>query len=319
MIDFRGLEMADNNAFPYAYFNGRYTPIKEAKVSIMTNALQYGTAVFGGIRGYQTEDKKTISLFRLNDHYRRLISATRILGIPSPVSAKKMAELTIELVKKNKPKTDVYIRPMIYTSSYHLSPNLNPKVAKFDFAIYMIPLGEYLDINKGLNVCVSSWTRINDNMIPARGKVTGGYINSSLARYEAELNGYEEAIVLDKNGHVAEGSGENLFIVRDGVLITTPVYNDILEGITRSSVLTLAADLGIPTQEREIDRTELYIADEAFFSGTGVQVAWIKTIDQRVIGNGKMGPIASKIQKLFFEVVRGKTKKYSKWRTEVKF
>lgn len=304
-------------SFPYAFFQDKLVPIEKAKISIMTNALQYGTAVFGGIRVYQTFDKKAVSIFRLEGHYRRLISACKILNIPPPYPAAKMAKLTIELVKKNKPRTDSYIRPIIYASSYHLSPNLNPKVAEYSFSAYMIPLGEYLDIAKGLDVCVSSWTRISDNMVPARGKISGGYINSALARYEAELNGFDEAIVLDKDNHVSEGSGENLFIVRDGALITPPVFSDILEGITRLSVIELAGDLGIKVVERDIDRTELYIADEAFFSGTGVQVAWIKSIDHRTIGKGRIGPFAQKIQQLFFDVVRGKSQKYVKWRTVI--
>lgn len=303
--------------YPYAFFEGKIVPTEDAKISIMTNALQYGTGAFGGIRGYLTDKKNTVALFHVEDHYKRLFNATKILNIPSPYSIKKMIEVTIDLVKKNKPTTDIYLRPIIYTSSYHLSPNLNPKVATFDFALYMIPLGEYLDINKGLKVCVSTWSRINDNMIPARGKITGGYINSSLARAEAEANGFDEAIVLDKNGHVAEGSSENLFIVRDGTIITAPNSSDILEGITRSSIIKIARDLDIPVIERELDRTELYIAEEAFFSGTGAQVAWISSIDRRTIGTGKLGPITQKLQKLFFEIVRGRTKKYSEWRTHV--
>jgi len=229
----------------------------------------------------------------------------------------ELVDVTTKLVKKNKPKTDTYIRPYAYAGSLNLSPNLerdNP----FHFAEYMIPLGDYLPTDKGVTACVSSWRRISDNTIPSRAKISGGYINSALAKKEANTNGFDEAIFLNEGGNVAEGSAMNLFIVRDGVLITPSKSDDILEGITRRSVLQFANDLNIPVEERTIDRSELYIADEAFFCGTGAQVAWISEIDHRKVGTGKRGEIAGTIQDLFFKVVRGEEDKYESWRTKIK-
>jgi len=281
----------------------------------MTNALQYGTGVFGGIRGYQANNKKTFHLFRLSDHYQRFLSSLKILNAKIPYNREKLVGLTLELAARNNSKTDFYIRPLAYASNYELSPDLS--LLTFDFAIYMIPLGEYLPIHKGLKIAVSSWMRINDNMIPSRAKITGGYINSALAKGDAARMGFDDALLLTSDGHIAEGSAANFFIVRDGVLITSPRNADVLEGITRRTILQLAQDLGIPTQERMIDRTECYIADEAFLSGTGAQLAWIAEIDGRIIGNGKIGEISARLQKLFFSIVRGNERKYTSWLTKV--
>lgn len=303
--------------FPYCFFQGKIRKTKDAKVSIMTNALQYGTAVFGGIRGYFNKEEKFLSIFRIEDHYKRFLLSLKILGVSIKYSLQDLKEITIKLVKKNRPKTDVYFRPFAFASSLNLSPNL-AQDSVFDFSLYMIPLGEYLPVDKGLSVKVSSWRRISDNAIPPRAKISGAYVNSALARKEAQDLGFDEAIVLTQEGHVSEGSAENLFLVKDGVLITSQVSDEILEGITRKTVIELAKDLKIPVVERTIDRTELYTADEAFFSGTGVQIAWIAKIDGRFIGNGKKGPITQKIQDLFFKIVRGKEKNYSeKWCTKV--
>ncbi len=307
-----------NHFFPYSFFQGKFVKTEDAKVSIMTNALQYGTAVFSGVRGYYDKNKKFLSIFRLEDHYQRLLNALKILDVSIPYPSQKLKEITFELTKKNKPKTDVYFRPFAYAGSTHLAPNLS-RDSVFDFALYMIPLGDYLPTNKGLSVMISSWRRVSDNAIPARAKISGSYINSALSRKEAVDKGYDEAIVLTEEGHVSEGSAENLFIVRDGVLITPSKSDDILEGITRKTILVLARDLKVPVEERSIDRTELYLADEAFFSGTGVQIAWLAKIDGRVIGDGRKGKITAKLQDLFFEIVRGKNKKYSpRWCSKIK-
>lgn len=306
-----------SNFFPFAFFEGKFVKTEDAKVSIMTNALQYGTAFFGGIRGYKNEKKGFISLFRLSDHFERFTSSQKILGVEIPYSKEKLVKIALDLVKKNKPNTDIYLRPFAYASSPGLSPNLAAD-CKFEFALYMIPLGDYLPTDKGLSVCVSSWRRVSDNSVPSRIKPSGAYINSALARKEAEDRGFDEAIMLTESGNVAEGSAENIFMVRDGVLITPLVTDDILEGITRKSILQIAKDLGIPTLERTIDRTELYIADEVFFSGTGVQVSWVSRIDGRAVGSGKRGEIATKIQKKFFEIVRGEDEKYKEWCTKIK-
>ncbi len=305
------------SAFPFAFFEGKIVPIAKAHVNIQTNALQYGTGVFGGVRGYYNKKGKFISLFRLEDHMTRFLNSLKILGESIEYSKEDLIDITIKLLKKNAPETDTYVRPFAYAGSLSLTPNLerdNP----FYFAQYMIPLGDYLPTDKGVTTCVSSWRRISDNAIPSRAKITGGYINSALAKKEANSNGFDEAIFLNEAGHVAEGSAMNLFIVRDGVLITPSKSEDILEGITRRSIMQFATDLGIPVEERTVDRSELYIADEAFFCGTGAQVAWIKEVDHRKVGSGKRGNIAGTIQDLFFRVVRGEEEKYEKWCTKIK-
>ncbi|HSW88678.1 MAG TPA: branched-chain amino acid transaminase [Candidatus Saccharimonadales bacterium] len=302
-------------AFPFAFFEDKVTKIGNAKVSIMTNALQYGTGFFGGIRGYYDVEEKYISVFRLEDHYKRFLSSSRILGCEFPYTIEELKKHTIELIKKNNPQTDAYLRPFGYVGHTELGPNLANTT--LSFALYMIPLGEYLPVSKGLSVMVSSWRRISDNNIPSRAKISGGYVNSALARKEATENGYDEAILLGDNGHVSEGSAENFFMVRDGILITPSTSEGILEGITRRSVMQIAKDLNIPVETRSIERSELYIADEAFFSGTGCQVAWIGQIDKRKIGDGKRGPITEILQEKFFKIVRGKDKDYQDWCTKI--
>ncbi len=311
------MSVNQGSAFPFVFFQGNVVKTEDAKVSIMTNALQYGTGVFGGIRGYYNREKGFISLFRIQDHYKRFLNSFKIIGVEIPYSHEELIKITTDLVKKNKPVTDTYFRPFGYAGSTNLSPNLD-RDSTFDFALYMFPLGDYLPTDKGISVVVSSWRRVSDNAIPSRAKITGSYMNSALAKREATLNGHDEAIFLSENGHVAEGSAMNLFIVRDGVLITPSKSDDILEGITRRTVITLAKDAGIPVEERTIDRSELYVADEAFFSGTGAQVAWIEKIDNRKVGDGKRGPVAGKLQDLFFKIVRGNVKKYEDWCTKIK-
>ncbi|MBI2611990.1 branched-chain amino acid transaminase [Candidatus Gottesmanbacteria bacterium] len=301
--------------FPFAFFEGKIVKTEDARVNIMTNALQYGTAVFGGIRAYISEDKKTASIFRLNNHYQRLLKSLNILNQTIKYSDSDLVKITLDLARKNNPKTDAYIRPIAYAADYELSPDLSQ--SKFDFALYMIPLNEYLPIHKGLKLQVSSWTRISDNVIPSRAKITGGYANSSLAKADAVRLGFDDALMLTQDGHVAEGSAANFFLVRDNFLITPPRYSDVLEGMTRRTILELAKDLGIKFEERPIDKTEVYIADEAFLSGTGAQVAWISEVDGRKVGTGKIGPISQKIQQLFFNIVRGKEKKYKHWLTKI--
>lgn len=302
-------------AFPYAFFEGQFTKIEDAKVSIMTNALQYGTAFFGGIRGYYNPEEKAIYVFRIDDHIKRFLSAANIFGCDFPYTKDELKQIALDLIKKNAPQKNAYLRPFAYVGNTNLGPNLADTT--LDFALYMIPLEEYLPVNKGLNVIVSSWRRVSDNAIPSRGKISGAYINSALARQEAHENGYDEAIMLSESGNVAEGSAENLFMVRDGVLITPAVTDDTLEGITRRSVLQIATDLGIPTESRTIDRSELYIADEVFFTGTGCQVAWINTIDKRKIGEGQIGHITKQLQEKFFAIVKGNDKQYSHWSTKI--
>lgn len=309
--------MKNDSTVSYAFFNSSYVDIKDAQVSIMTNALQYGTGIFGGIRGYYNKKEGYLSVFRVEDHFKRFLTSLSIVGVKLDYSQSQLVSILKELVKKNAPKTDTYFRPFAYAGSTNLSPNLSGDPV-FKFALYMVPLGEYLPIDSGLKVGVSSWRRIADNAIPSRAKISGGYINSALARAEAEKHGYDEAIFLTHEGTVAEGSAENLFIVRDGVLITSAKTDDVLEGVTRRTILQIASDLHIPTEERTIDRSELYVSDEAFFSGTGVQVSWISEVDNRKVGSGKRGPVTAQIQDLFFKIVRGKENKYKSWCTKLK-
>lgn len=305
-----------HNYYPYVFFKNAVIPVDKANVPVMTNALQYGTGVFAGIRGYVNKEKGIISVFRINDHFERFLQSIRILDVELSFTAEELVEITLKLLKKNKPTSDTYIRPFAFASSVNLSPNLE-RDKHFDVAIYMMPLGEYLPVDKGLSAMISSWRRISDNAIPSRAKISGSYINSALARKEATDKGFDEAIFLTENGHVAEGSAENLFIVRNGTLITPSQSDDVLEGITRRTVMQLAYDLDIPVEVRSIDRSELYISDEAFFCGTGVQIAWIAQIDKRVIGNGKRGAVTTKLQELFFSIVRDNEQKYSKWCTTI--
>lgn len=297
------------------FFEGKYIPLSQANLNVRTHALQYGTACFGGIRGYWNEDLKKLHVFRLNDHYNRLMQSAKILQMKMPFSTDELVNITLQVLQKGKWSQNVYMRPFLYKSALELSPRLHN--VKDDFALYAIPLDDYIDTKKGLNTCISSWVRISDNQIPTRSKATGGYINSALAKSEALENGFDEAIFLDSNGFVSEGSAENIFIVREGKLLTPPVTASVLEGITRRSVLQIAEDLGIPVEIRNISRTELYIADEAFFSGTGAQIAYIREIDRRVIGKGEAGAITVKLRDLFFRIVRGEEKKYLSWLTLV--
>ena len=308
--------MAFSETMETAYFEGNFIPFRDANISIGTHALHYGTGAFAGIRGYLDQDGETINIFRLREHAARLLRSAKLLRMDNlPHDVDSVMEVVKELTRRNAPTHDVYYRPIVYKSSVQLTPRLLG--IDDELAIYMMPMGDYLDTQRGQKVIVSSWTRITDNIIPARGKITGGYINSSLAKDEAEQYGADEAIMLDVNGKAAEGTGCNLFIVRDGVLTTAPTTGDILEGITRCTILQVADDFGIPTEQRSIDRSELYLADEAFFCGTGVQVAWIETIDGRTIGSGTEPSIARRIREELYEIFRGRSAKYADWITPV--
>ena len=307
----------DNVPFPFAHFENKTVRIEEAKVSVMTKSMQYGMAWFGGVRGYMSDDGQTINIFRLDEHIHRFLSSAKVLGVSVRYTAEELKKIFIELTKKNRPKTDTYYRPYAYADSVDLSPNFlqNPE---FAFALYMIPLGDYLPTDQGNSVCISSWRRVSDNAIPSRAKISGAYVNSALAKQEAVKNGFSEAIELSENGEVTEGSAMNVFIVRNGLLITPSASSDILEGITRRTVFEIAKDLGIQTKERTVDRSELYISDEVFFSGTGAQIAWVSHIDHRRIGTGTIGPVTKQIRDVFFATVRGNNKEYKKWLTQVR-
>lgn len=305
--------MSENTV--YIYMNGEYVPEEDAKISVRTHALMYGTSVFEGIRGYWNEEERKIYIFRMKEHYERMAKSGKIMFMEPPHTVEEYCEITKELIKKNKPETDTYIRPSIYKTGTGVGPKLfdNPDGT----IIFTTPLGQYIDITKGLNVTVSSWRRLIDNTIPPRAKIAGSYCNAALIVTDARLSGFDDAITITENNKVGEGSAMNLFVVRDGVLTTSNTTDDILEGITRHTVITIAKDLGIPVKERSIDRTELYIAEEAFYCGTGAQVAPITKIDHRKVGTGETGPIAKKIQELYFDIVKGKVDKYKHWCTPV--
>jgi len=300
----------------YAFFGGEFVPIEKAKVSIMTHAFNYGTGCFEGIRAYWNEEEEQLFIFRMREHYERFHRSCGILHIELPYSVEQLGEITGELLRKEDARTDTYIRPLAYKATEGIGVRLHD--LEDEFALFALPFGKYIEKEEGANVCVSSWSRISDNAVPARAKITGAYVNSALSKTEAMLNGFDEAIVLTSDGHVSEGSAENLFIVRNGVLITPPVTEDILEGITRATMIQVAREkLDLETVERKIDRTELYVAEEAFFCGTGVQVAAIATIDHRPVGTGKLGPIVKGLRDLYFDIVRGKVEDYRDWCTPV--
>lgn len=301
---------------PYAFFQKRFVPLAEAKVSVMTHALHYGTAVFEGIRGNWNEQDGRIYLFRMREHYQRLRRSCRILKIALPYSDDELCEMTVRLVAMSGFREDIYVRPLAFKSSEALGVRLHS--LEDDFLAFVTPFGPYLDSDKGVRACTSSWRRVEDTGIPARAKVTGIYVNSALAKTEAVDNGYDEAIMLNEDGHVCEGSGENIFIVENGRLVTPSSASNILVGITRQTVITMAwEELGVETVERDIDRSELYICDECFMTGTAAHVSPVVEVDRRPVGDGTVGPIAAKLMSLYFDVVRGAHPKYAHWCTPV--
>ena len=298
---------------PYAFFHKQFMPLPEAKIGILTHALHYGTACFEGIRANWDSAQERFCLFRVQDHYKRMLDGCRILKISLPYSVDELCQLTAELVERSGYREDVYIRPLAYKSSETVGVRLHD--LEDDFLIIVTTLPPYLG-GKGVRCCTSSWRRVDDTMIPARGKICGIYVNSALAKTEAWENGFDEAILLSHDGHVSEGSGENIFLVSNGKLVTPSPSDNILIGITRDTVIKLAKDeLGIDTIERQVDRSELYLAEECFFTGTAANIAPIIEIDHRPIGTGEVGKITTELQKLFNEVMLGRNPKYSDWYT----
>ena len=299
------------------YFNGKFVKEDKAVVPITTHALHYGTGCFEGIRAYWSEKENQLLVFRMRDHYKRLMQSCKIILTTPKESIDELCEITIKLVEKNFVKQDLYIRPLAYKADPAVG-NFNLKNLKNGFAIYTVPLERYLNTDRGIVANVSSWRRIPDNVIPPRGKITGSYVNTALAKSESLFSGFEEAILLDERGHVVEGSTENIFIVKDGIMITPPESSDILIGITRQTVMMLCKnDLLISVVERDIDRSELYQADEVFFVGTGAEVTPVVEIDHREIGSGKTGPITTKIKGIYFQLVHGEYPKYKEFITSV--
>ena len=299
-----------------AYFQGDFVPLSEAKLPIMTHGFLYGTAVFEGIRAYWNEEQEQLFGLKLLEHYQRIWRSAKVLFMKPPMPPEELVELTVELIRRNGFRQDTYIRPTVYKSTEAIGVRLHN--LDQDLLIFAVPFGEYIAIDRGITAQVVSWRRNSDQSLPARAKIVGAYVNSAFSKSEAVLNGYDEAIVLTMDGHVSEGSAENFFLVRDGTLITPAVTDDILEGITRSGLIQLARqEMGLETVVRTVDRTELYIAEEAFLCGTGAQLSPVVEIDHRTVGNGEVGPITRRLAELYFDVVRGRMAKYSDWLTPI--
>ncbi len=300
----------------WAFFHGELVPLRDANVNVMTHALNYGTGVFEGIRAYWNGEQEQLYALDVIPHFERLLRSARLLMMEVPYSPERLAEATLEMLRRDGLREDVYIRPLIYKSSEIIGVRLHN--LDCDVTIFGIPFGQYIDTEGGIRAQVSSWRRTDDNAIPARGKITGAYINSAFAKTEAQLNGYDEAIVLTQEGHVSEGSAENLFIVVNGTLVTPPVTDNILEGITRRRLMAVARErLGVEVVERSIDRTELYGAAEVFLCGTGAQLSPVVEIDRRAVGSGRPGPISRELASIYFDAVRGRLDEYRDWLTPV--
>lgn len=300
----------------FVYLDGEYVDAKVASIPVRTHAFLYGTSVFEGIRAYYNKEQNQMYAFRMKEHYERIARSAKIMYMELKYSVDELCQITVDLLRKNNYKTDAYIRPTLYKSAQKVGPGLYDNPDKF--LIFTCELGDYIDTSKGLNVCTSSWRRVEDNAIPPRAKVSGAYANAALIVTDARVSGFDDAIVLSESGHVTEGSAMNFFLVENGKLITTKTTDNILVGVTRNTIIKIAKEkFGLETIERDIDRTELYIADEAFYCGTGAQVSPIVKIDNRKIGTGEVGEISKKIQSLYFDVVKGNVPEYKEWCTPI--
>ncbi len=300
----------------FAFFEGKIVPYADAKISILTHALNYGTAAFGGIRGYWNEDNEQLYLFRPLDHFHRLLNSAKLLAMEFEHTPDSLSKITIELLRKEGYREDVYIRPLVYKSDESIGVKLHD--LQEEISIVSLPFGRYVANDTNAHVTFSSWRRIDDNVIPARGKISGAYANSAFIKTDALRSGFDEALVLTQSGHLSEGSAENVFMIRDGALITPPITDNVLEGITRRSVMELTAkELELPVIERHIDRTEVYLCDELFLTGTAAQVTAVTHVDHRAIGSGVMGPVTQQLRAIFDDVVRGRHTSYQAWNTPV--
>jgi branched-chain amino acid aminotransferase len=301
----------------HAFFEGKIVPLADAKVNIATHGFLYGTAVFSGMRAYWNEEQQSLFVFRPYDHFRRLLHSARIMSMQSLYDEEGLIQLTVDLLKTDNWQQDVYLRPTFYKADMGIGVRLHN--LRDEFSMFVTAFDKYVANDTNAHVTISSWRRIDDNAIPARGKISGAYANSALIKTDANLAGFDEALVLDSNGHISEGSAMNIFMLRDGVLVTPPVTDNILEGITRKSIIELARkDLGLEVVERSIDRTEVFIAEEMFMTGTAAQVTAVTKIDHRPVGAGVMGPITTKLRTMYEDILRGKNKKYLHWNVAVK-
>lgn len=295
-----------------AYFQGKIVPYGEAKVGVLTHALNYGTAAFGGIRSYWSEDEEQLYLFRPLDHYKRFLNSARLLCMDFKHTPESLTQISVDLLRQEEYRCDVYLRPLAYKADEIIGVRLHD--LQDEISIVAIPFQRYVANDTNAHVTFSSWRRVDDNMIPARGKISGAYANSAFIKTDAVRAGFDEALVLTQEGHVSEGSAENIFMIKDNLLITPSVTENILEGITRRTVLELAGnELGLQIVERPIDRTEVYLCDEFFMTGTAAQVTAVTRVDHRPIGCGEMGPITSQLRQIFDRLVRGKLTSYRDW------
>jgi branched-chain amino acid aminotransferase len=300
----------------HAFFEGKIVPLSDANINIATHGFLYGTAVFGGVRAYWNEDQKKLFIFRPYDHFRRLLHSARMMSMQTSYDEESLIQLTLDLLRTDNWQRDVYMRPSFYKADLGIGVRLHN--LKDEFCMFVIAYEPYVKNDTNAHVTISSWRRVDDNVIPARGKVAGAYANSALIKTDANLAGFDEALVLDNNGHISEGSAMNVFMVRDGILVTPPVTDNILEGITRRSVMELARkELGLTVVERSIDRTEVYICEEMFMTGTAAQITTVTRVDHRPVGTGMMGPIATKLRSMYEDILRGKNKKYEHWNVAV--
>ncbi|MGO9240450.1 MAG: branched-chain amino acid transaminase [Bryobacteraceae bacterium] len=305
--------MSSNEPDPstIVYFDNRYVPLAEAHVGVLTHALNYGTGVFEGIRGYWDAQRQEILIVQPAAHYLRWKRNAGILHLHIPLSPEQLMEITAELLRRNAFHSDIYVRPLVWKSAQRIGVHAD---SRDSFTIVAVPFGVYMDSTAGLHAGVTSWRRIEDNAIPGRAKICGAYVNSALATDDVRRAGFDEAIFLSENGHVAEGATCNIFMVRHGRLITPGPADNILEGITRACVIQLARDvLQLEVVERSIDRSELYVCDELFFSGTAVEVAPVTRVDHRTVGTGAIGPVASELRRLYTEATRGRIPQFENW------
>jgi branched-chain amino acid aminotransferase len=300
----------------HAFFEGKIVPLSDAKISIATHGFLYGTAVFGGMRAYWNEEKKCLYVFRPYDHFRRLLHSARMLAMQTNYDEEGLIQLTLDLLRTDNWQQDIYMRPNFYKADLGIGVKLHD--LRDEFCMFVMAYEPYLKNDTNAHVTVSSWRRIDDNVIPARGKVAGAYANSALIKTDANRAGFDEALVLDQNGHVSEGSAMNIFMLRDGILVTPPITDNILEGITRKSIIDLARnELDLQVMERSIDRTEVFICEEMFMTGTAAGVTAVTQVDHRPVGSGVMGPMTTKLRMLYEDVLRGKNGKYEHWNLAV--
>ena len=303
-------------AIPMAYLRGEFMPLEDAKIGVMTHAFNYGTAVFEGIRGNWNDDSGELYLFRVRDHVERLRQSAKIMRLELRASDDELVDQIQELAVRSEFREDVYIRPIVYKSSEMLGVRMHS--LEDDYLLFLSPFGAYLDSEAGARCMTSSWRRVDDTSIPARAKVTGLYVNNAMAKTEAQLSGFDEAILLNQDGHVSEGSGENIAILRRGVIVTPPPQDNILEGITLETALQIAREeLGLEVQQRTIDRSELYIADEVFMTGTAAHLIPVVEVDRVPVGDGRPGPVATQLQHRYFQAITGRLPQYAEWLTPV--